>query len=52
MAPGIRFREVGVSFVALCIAGGEAAVERALPDLRGGLAIFDRALGEIGNGGK
>ena len=34
------------------IAEGEAAVERALPDLRDGLAIFDRGLGENGNGGK
>ncbi len=34
------------------IAEGEAAVERALPDLRDGLAIFDRDLGENGNGGK
>ena len=32
------------------IAEGEAAVERALPDLRDGLAIFDRELGENGNG--
>jgi len=34
------------------IAEGEAAVERALPDLRDGLAIFDRELGQNGNGGK
>jgi len=34
------------------IAEGEAAVERALPDLRDGLAIFGRNLGEVGNGGK
>jgi len=32
------------------IAEGEAAVERALPDLRDGLAIFDRSLGANGNG--
>jgi NTE family protein len=34
------------------IAEGEAAVERALPDLRDGLAIFDRTLGDNGNGGR
>ncbi len=34
------------------IAEGEAAVERALPDLRDGLAIFGRNLGEVGSGGK
>jgi NTE family protein len=34
------------------IAEGEAAVERALPDLRDGLAIFEGELGQNGNGGK
>ena len=34
------------------IAEGEAAVERALPDLRDGLTIFGLEVGENGNGGK
>jgi NTE family protein len=33
------------------ISEGEAAVERALPDLRDALSIFDRGLGENGSGG-
>lgn len=34
------------------IAEGEAAVERALPDLRDAMTIFDPALGDNGNGGE
>ncbi len=34
------------------IAEGEAAVERALPDLRDALAIFGRTLADNGNGGR